>query len=367
MNRDVVDKLLAVRTDEMSVLSVYLDVPRDPGRWRSLPARLDGLVTAAWGRAERHGARKPPDSERVWALRQVEARERDWSGRMVALFASQRAGLTEAVLLPCGVDSTGEQAVLARRPHIRPLLAALQRCPRFLVVVADRRRTRLLRIDDTEVEAVADVVGDAVRSPRFGGWYGLESRRVNERVSRLARQHFRDSAALLERYPDRVPFVVGGHEDSIPRFLAAVSAAARDRFAGSFVVDPHTMTLGQARALGSSVIGRWVGSREREVGQTLAAGPPTKYATGLDACLAAANSRAIDLLAVPDGGLEPGFECGECGMLGTSDACPVHPGSGRWIPDLLEELVGRILDESGEVITLANPPGDLAARLRHGR
>ena len=45
---------------------------------------------------------------------------------MVAIFACAEAGLLEVIPLPGLVR---EQAVLGIRPHIRPLLAALQRCP----------------------------------------------------------------------------------------------------------------------------------------------------------------------------------------------------------------------------------------------
>ena len=51
---------------------------------------------------------------------------RDWPGRTVAIFACADAGLLAAYPLP---GQLRERAVLGIRPHIRPLLAAVQRRP----------------------------------------------------------------------------------------------------------------------------------------------------------------------------------------------------------------------------------------------
>ena len=89
-----------------------------------------------------------------------------------------------------------------------------------------------------------------VRSPRHGGWYGLESYRVNERIAELTHHHFHDIAAILAQAirPGQERLVVGGHADTIPQFLAMLPPDLRDRFAGSFVADTSTMTPARARA-----------------------------------------------------------------------------------------------------------------------
>ena len=104
-----------------------------------------------------------------------------------------------------------------------------------------------------------------VRSPRHGGWYGLESYRVNERIAELTHHHFHDIAAILAQAirPGQERLVVGGHADTIPQFLAMLPPDLRDRFAGSFVADTSTMTPARARALASPIIRNWVEKSEQ--------------------------------------------------------------------------------------------------------
>ena len=88
--------------------------------------------------------------------------------------------------------------------------------------------------------------------------------------------------------------------------------------------------------------------------------------TGLSACLAAANRHAIQLLLVPAGGLVPGYACQRCGALSsTGDGCPHGPAESLAVPDLIEEVAVATLGDRGQVETLPDPPGGIAARLRY--
>ena len=91
-----------------------------------------------------------------------------------------------------------ERAVLAARPHIRPLLAARQRCPAYRVAVVDRRHAWVFSIAGDGIETVLAPTR-RVASRGFGGWYGPDSYHVQQRIIELTRQHYRDAAALLEQ------------------------------------------------------------------------------------------------------------------------------------------------------------------------
>jgi hypothetical protein len=88
---------------------------------------------------------------------------------------------------------------------------------------------------------------------------------------------------------------------------------------------------------------------------------------GLDACLAAVNAGAAEMLLVPDEGLVPGFACGRCGALTvTGRDCPDWGTAARPVADLLEEMAAQVLDDGGEVIAVRALPA-VAARLRYLR
>ena len=233
ISRAEVDKLLDVRAAGPSLLSLYVQVPLDPAELRGLPAHAGELFALA----ARDGPGVPAavrvgaaDARAVLGL--LASRARDWLGHTVAIFACAELGLAEAIPLPCLLP---ERAVLAARPHVRPLLLAIQRCPAYRVVVVDRRRAWLFSIADTEVGTAVLPPAEGMRGHGFSGWYGLEAHRVSERINRLARHHYHDTATLLERAAQASgaePVIIGGHQDTIPYFLGVLPAGLRDQFAG---------------------------------------------------------------------------------------------------------------------------------------
>lgn len=363
-----VEKLLGISAAESSVLSLYLRVPADPTELRGLPARAGELLAlAVRGASGPDAVVAVPDRDRQRVRGLLETHGRDWLGHTAAIFVCGKLGLSEVMTLPCEVP---DRAMLATRPHVRPLLVALQRCPAYGVAIVDRGHAWVFKVTGERIEtAAAREAAEHVRSPGFGGWYGLESYRIDERIMELSRRHFQDTAAMLGR---ALPpgghelLVVGGHEDSIPQFLAVLPPDLRDRFAGSFIVDPHTMTPSRVRALASPIIADWVSAREQRLATQIRQEPPDRLtAVGLNPCLVAVNSGAVQLLMVPVGGLIPGYACQRCGALSsTGSGCTDGQAESRWVPDLLEEMATRTIDGGGQVEAVRDPPGDVAARLR---
>ena len=295
----------------------------------------------------------------------LEDSARDWLGHCVAIFICGPAGLAEAIPLPAGL---GEQAVFGPRPHVRPLLVALQRHPAYRVAVVNRRHAWLFTVAGDRIDTVTQPAAAGVRSPRYGGWYGLESHRINERIAELTHHHFHDIASVLAQAirPGQERLVVGGHADTIPQFLAILPPDLRDRFAGSFVADTSTMTPARARALASPIITNWVEKSEQQLVTRIRQEPPGGLAaTGLAACLTAVRQHAVHILAMPGLGLVPGFACRQCGAVGATAAGCAHAGSAAFaVPDLIEEMAVSTLHDGGQVQAVPDPPGGIAAYLR---
>ena len=243
-----VAKLSAIHTVEPMVLSVYLNVPPRPAELGRLPARASELIAAAERAAGRTGRLREED--RYSVREQLAAVGRDWPGRTAAIFACADVGLLEAFPLPGRLP---ERAVLGTRPHVRPLLFALEHCPA----------------------------------------------------------------------PDRV------------------------------------------RELAAPVIARWTGEQaQRLAGEILAIHSGGLSAIGLTACLAAVNAGAVEKLTVPGDGLVAGYECGRCGALGIdADSCPDWGTAALRVPDLIEEMVSRVLEDGGEISVICDGSSPIAARL----
>jgi len=357
-----VEKLRGRRAPEPAVLSLYLPVPLDPAGVRGLAARAEDLMAGAGaGGPDGASIAGAGSADRDAVLGALAAHGRDWPGRTAAFFACQQLGLFEALPLPCVLPG---RAVLATRPHVRPLLAAIQRCPDYLVAIISRRHARVLSVSGNRVETVASQSGEGPRSHGFGGWYGLETRRIQQRIIQLGR-HYREVAAILARAAGvgrPVPLVIAGHHDSIAGLLQELPPAAREAFAGSFTADPHGLTPARVRELAGPVIEGWVARREQELAGKVLGG---LAAVGLHASLAAVNQGVAGHLLVAHEGMIPGFACGRCGALSTgSFECPDCGTAARTAPDLLEEMVQRTLDGNGPVTMIRDAPFSVAARLR---
>jgi peptide chain release factor subunit 1 len=357
-------KLGAVRSGRTDVVSLYLTIPRNPADLRGLAAGADDLLAAAGSAAGGDGHAAEEDRRAVREKLQLSGR--DWLGRTVAVFACAGAGLFEAFPLPGQVP---DRAVLGIRPHIRPLLTVVQWYPAYQAVVADRRHAWLFRVAGEETQTVTTPAAPGIRAAGFGGWYGLETYRVQQRTAQLARHHYRDTAAMVEKamaYGEQEPLVIGGHDEGIRQLLAILPPAVLERFAGSFVADVHILTPARVRELAEPLVSRWARQRaERLAGQVLTMPPGSLAATGLAACLAAVNAHATEILTVPGAGLVPGGECGRCGVLSTiRGRCPDCGTAALPIPDLIDEMVIRTLQDGGQVYPVGDGLSQLAAGLR---
>jgi hypothetical protein len=122
-----IGRLLDVRAAEPTVLSLYLRVPRDPSALRDLPARAQQLLAGAGpGGTDDPDVREAQDESRRTARNMLEVHARGWLGHTVAVFACAGSRFAETLVLP---GAPADRAVFATRPHVRPLLAALQRRP----------------------------------------------------------------------------------------------------------------------------------------------------------------------------------------------------------------------------------------------
>jgi hypothetical protein len=362
-----VTRLLGLRARDRGIVSVYLTVPLDPAQRRGMPAHLDDVLAQsirsggdekAWAAARR--------SEMPAIRRELSAHAHEWRGRSVAIFGHAGLSLLEAIPLRGQVR---ERAVIGGRPYVRPLLAELQRCPSYAVAVVDRRHGWLYRVTGEGIKEAGHVESPTVGSKRFGGWNGFQTYRNDQRARRLARQHYVATATALAQAVDGTgPIVVGGYEAETSEFRAILSPVLRRRVAGTFVVDPHTMTAARVRQLADEVMAEWADGQERRLATALAEQPPGGMtAVGLDACVAAANQHAIQLLMVPDDDIRPGFTCEGCGVLAVAGgACPACGELTVPVDDVIEELAVKVTEDGGSVQLVRGSvaPVDVAARRR---
>ncbi len=367
ITRTDADRLRALRAAGPAVVSVYLPIPVDLAEHRALGTRARELIKTAASREPRAGGSQVRDTDIESVAGAVAAHSDEWLGRTAAIFACAEIGLLQMITLPGHLT---EQGMVSDRPYIRPLLIAMQRNPAYRAALVDTQHAWILNITDDQIETVAERTDRGVRSPNFAGWYGLEAYRIQQRIMELSRQHFRDTIGILERPAngEHHPIVLGGHEDEISQFVAALPRTIRQNVAGSFSVDLHTATPGRVRELARPVLDRWSEQTEAQLVDEVLNEPPNRsVTTELGGCLSASRARSVAQLILPDDQLVPGFACDDCGALGTTAQdcdCPDPTDACHPVPDLLDELASRTLDGGGTVTSVRNPPFTAAARLR---
>jgi hypothetical protein len=90
----------------------------------------------------------------------------------------------------------------------------------------------------------------------------------------------------------------------------------------------------------------------RTVATILAMPPGGRPAVGLPACLAAVSAGPVQSLVIPADDLVPGYECGRCGTLSldADTCCPDWGTAALPVPDVIEEMVSRVLEDGGGVL-----------------
>ena len=343
-----VEKLRSIRAVDQSVLSLYVYVPPDSAELGQLPARAVDLMEIA--------AVATPDTvhreDELLARRTLGRHAREWLGHTLGIFVSEQLGLLEVVPLP---GRFAERAVIAGRPHLRPVLAALERYPDHRIAVLDNRQAWLFAVAGDRIEVVTRVPAEAAPVAAFEGWY-LEPCDARQPVTELANHLYHDAAIVLDcqaRNGNSQPLVFGGHADSVMHLLALLPRAVLAEYAGSFTTDPCSLTLAKARELAAPVMAHWAERREMQlVRAVMAPRPGMPTVIRLEECLAAVNTATVDLLLIGDEPVVPGFHCERCDVLSvSSDGC-CDWGSASWpVPDLLEEMVWRTLHAGRQVVS----------------
>jgi Bacterial archaeo-eukaryotic release factor family 10 len=356
-----IEKLRSSRAADQSVLSLYVYVPSDSAGPRQLQARALDLIEAA--------TEGTPDTlhreDKMLARRTLGRHAEEWLGHTLGIFVSEQLSLLGVVPLP---GRFAERAVLAARPHLRPILAALERYPDHRIVVIDHRHAWLITVAGDRIEVVARVPAESAPSAAFGGWY-LEPSDGCQRVTELAAHSHQDAAAILDRqarYGSSQPLVIGGHADSIMHLLALLPRAVLTEYAGGFAADPRALTLAGARELADPVMSHWAERRERQLVEFVTAPQDgMRTAIGMEECLTAVNAGTADLLLIADEPIVPGFTCERCDALSVgSDGCRGEGAASRPVPDLLEEMAWRTLHGGVQVVSARTLPCAVAARLQ---
>jgi peptide chain release factor subunit 1 len=302
---------------------------------------------------------------------EVATRGRELLGRTFGFFACDAVGLYEEVELPRRVRP---RALVDATPYLRPLFAVLDEFRRACVVVLSRKQAWFYELFMGQLREARKVKGRSPRKPDFGGWHGYDEHHVRNRAEQLVHRHLSrvaEQAETLMTESSAELLMLGGHQESVTDLLPHLPKALRAKVAGTFVIDPSTLTEAQVLEHAQPILERY--EREEEASLVAEAldrvGARGLGAVGLEWCLLAADEQGIELLLIDDEKQVPGRMCDNCGWLGLAgDPCPVCAHPTRETPDVIDDMCEAVVAAGGRVIgaetDTAPAPEMVAARLR---
>ena len=331
------------------VLSLYISV--DPTRQTSDEYRLAlrHLLASVNGDAA------PEDVSRIETYFD---HEYDWSGRSVALFSAQRSGLWHAYPLTLPISN---RIHIGRKPYIAPLMALWDTYGSYGVALVDRLGVKLLHYQLGELMSVEGTLGEEVRTVKTGrgssvvGQRGGTGGHAARRVAEVVRRNVKESAAVAAAFfaaNHCKQIAIGGAEDMLNEFIAALLAPWPNRVGGTFAaaIDMPDTDL---RETTLALLAETARRHEHELADKVitAAAKGSNGVARLDDTLSAAHDGRIQALLVSDGYEAAGYRCGTCGYLTAQRlaTCPFCGGTFTHIPHAVEAMIEQMVAQGGEV------------------
>lgn len=294
------------------------------------PAILDRLIRDTTAADERFKALGP---DLAALARFVLGRFVPGSRRGLCAFSCQKRGVFEAFSTP---EPLTASLTASERPDLRPLTTLASDHPRFLVLLADERRARLLEVYLHETCPIADIAGD------FTG----------EALAKLAA---RAGAVFRRRRADR--FVLGAEPGFAARLAASLPADLEERLIlepllgperpPEAVTDRIAHNERQAHKVREAVLIQHFLDELRQGGAL----------AGLEASTTALQQGCVKLLLVREGYTKMGRCCPACGRLSVDHRnCPWCFRATDSLLDLVAELSDRAAAAGIEVFRVRESP-----------
>lgn len=372
ITREQIHELARLRGEEFPVTTLFLSL--DGGRdKRKADILIKDLIKKQ--RAELDG-RDLSRAQRASVEQDFEAMLRfvhhfDRHGaRAIAVFSSSGAGIWRFHAL---AQPVRDRLIVDTHAHVRSLTRLLGQFRRAIAVLLARDHAVLAAVAVGEMRELARMRGNVPHDVK--SLAGPEERRLErhteDRLHRFAKSVAERLAEVLRNDPTAL-LVVSGAPDALAEFEACVPGILKERIIARLSLGPESPA--------SEVVARVsaaVRQHEQESGIRIAraaireAGATGRAAVGLGPALSAFGRGQVSTLAVWPGLVRPGLACGAChGLALEGPACP-ECGSGLVpVPDIVEELVGRALAQSVQVVEVEGEPeleaaGGIAALLRY--
>lgn len=359
---------LAEYHGQSAVLSLTLNVDPTKRTRDEYRLALRHLLRSVSGRAN-------GDAARIEAFFE---HEYDWSGRGLAIFSSQHANFWKVFSLAVPI---GDSISVGPKPHITPLANLWDIYGRFVAALVDRQGARFIFVQLGEIVDGEGVLGEEVRRVKSGVNAISTSRRrdadspTDRKEVEKVKRNVKDSAAALaafcEKHSPRY-VVLGGNAEVLNELRSHLPPTCAERVIGTFAADIDEADL-VVRDRALKIMDEYEAKREAELADAAitAAAKNNHGAARLGDVLRAAHAGQVQTLLIADGFQSPGYRCGQCGYLSAQSMarCPYCSGLFEQIPDAVEAVISKVVEQGGHVEMVQGHRGlteaGIAALLRY--
>jgi peptide subunit release factor 1 (eRF1) len=351
------ERLASMKPGDHRVVSCYLKLePRDRARGKYVikvknRVRVLQEVLPRLGLERQVADDVSADLERI--LEWLRAPGNLPSSQGVAIFASRRARLFEAIPLPFVHRS---RLAVDRTPLIRELVGMEEEFGRLYTVVVDRTSARVFAVTAAGAHEVLDVAAESTRGKRFRGDQdgpGWGEHTYNNRIRQEKQRHYetvaRELLALDRREPAQGVVLAGTGADATA-LAPFLQASLRERLIGSARLNPKELTAAQVHAATLEV--REANKRDEErglLGEVEARIGENWAVNGVRETLRALARGQVRTLLVSADASMPGWRCaGSGGLVVAAADCR---GEGEPVPvvDVIDDAIEEALRQRVEV------------------
>jgi len=372
---DGLRELARFRAEKGCAISVYVDLdPSEAPTAGDAATRINSLLHEGHERAESaselsHDQREALRSD-LARLRAFFDNEFDREGSHgIAVFS---AGLDNAWRTLPLADSVPDKIAVAREFYLTPLVSLVGRGDGALVASVSRERGDVYQLRAGRLEELAHQLDETPGRHDQGGW---SQARFQRHIEKLALDHFRNVADLLDRYVRRLQsprIVVAAAEENRADFDDVISHEVRNAIVGWTHAEAHA-TPAELLEAARPILEEWHSEQEREAAERWReeAGRGGRATAGWADTLEAASDARVELLLFEDGADRKAWQCPHCGRVSAEGGpCPLDGTQMEERDDGLNLAVHQTLANGGTVLALRHhqdlePVEGIGALLRY--
>jgi peptide chain release factor subunit 1 len=350
--------LAGFRAEDGCAISLYLDLdPSVTPTAADASTRVNALIdeidrSEAWRRPELTHEQKEGLRKDVKRLREFFDQEFDRDGTNgFAVFCAWLDNLWRPLPLSARVPDV---AKVGSSLYLAPLVSLVGRGEGALVVFVGRERGDLYRLRAGRLEELVEQFDETPGRHDQGGW---SQSRFQRHIDKLAHDHFKDVAELVDRQVRRLrrpKVIVVASEETRAEFEGELSNEVRKAIIGWASADAHA-TPSELLGVVAPLLESWRGEQETAAVERWReeAGRNGRAAAGWGPTLEAASDGRVELLLFQDGAERPAWECPACGRVASEGgACPLDGTQMEPRRDGLDLAVHQTLAHGGTVWAL---------------